>query len=365
MAIGGRNRNSVLFLAPDELKGLIRMDEAIKVVDQGYGEAARYPIVNAPRRRVHSPDGVRISSFPGGIPGLGVIGSMTRAESVIQDGGDNQEYGYREHPVYLLWDSSNGRLQSVMMGEIFDDRIGFSSIMALRTAATTAVGVDRLARADAKVLGLFGTGGQALNTVLAVACVREIERVQVYSRNPDNRRNFVDRAAKLVSAEIVPADGPEQVIAGADVVVSATNSNVPVFDGSLLMPGQHVATIVGSNQQLVEGGFVKRARRENDDETVCRADVIVTNWVESVFADRQAGLMEPLQAGLISKEQIIGLGDVVSGQHPGRTADTNITYHFNNNGTAAADLAIAKAVYDRAVKDGRGSELVIAAPGQQ
>lgn len=359
-----RNRNSVLFLRPEELKGLIRMDEAIEAVDQGYREAAAFPVVNAPRRRVHSPDGIRVSNFPGGIPGMGVIGSMTRAETVNLE-GTNQDYGYREHPVYLLWDSKTARLLSVMMGEICDERIGFSSLMALRTAATTGVGVKHLARPDAKVMGLFGSGGQALNKVLAVKAVRDIQRINVYSRNPENRRAFCAQAARLCDVECVPVDGPEAVIEGADLVICATSSNVPVFDGHLLQPGQHVATIVGSNTQLVEGGFIKQGRRENDDETVRRADVIVTNWVDSVLSEKQCGLWDPMEAGIITREQIIGLGDVAAGKHPGRTAPEQITYHFNNNGTAAADLAIAKVVYDRAVADGRGLDLDIAPPGTQ
>jgi alanine dehydrogenase len=359
-----RNRNTVLFLRPDELKGLIRMDEAVEAVDQGYREAAAFPVVNAPRRRVHSPDGVRVSNFPGGIPGMGVIGSMTRAETVDLD-PNNQEYGYREHPVYLLWDSKTARLLSVMMGEICDERIGFSSLMALRTAATTGVGVKHLARPDAKVMGLFGSGGQALNKVLAIKAVRDIERINVYSRNPENRRAFCKQVEKLCEVEAVPVDGPEAVIKGADMVICATSSNVPVFDGHLLEPGQHVATIVGSNTQLVEGGFIKKGRRENDDETVRRADVIVTNWVDSVFSEKQCGLWDPIEAGIITREQVLGLGDISSGKHPGRTSPEQITYHFNNNGTAAADLAIAKVVYDRAVEAGRGMELDIAAPGKQ
>lgn len=359
-----RNRNAVLFLRPEDLNGLIRMEEAIEAVEQGYREAAAFPVVNAPRRRVHSPDGVRVSNFPGGIPGMGVIGSMTRAETVGLD-TTNQGYGYREHPVYLLWDSKSARLLSVMMGEIFDERIGFSSLMALRTAATTGVGVKHLARRDARVLGLFGSGGQALNKALAITSVRNIARINVFSRDPENRRKFCERVEKLCGVEAVPADNPQAVIKDADLVVCATSSNVPVFDGHLLEPGQHVATIVGSNTQLVEGGFIKRGRRENDDETVRRADVIVANWVDSVLTEKQCGLWDPLQAGIITRDGIIGLGDVAAGLHPGRTADEQITYHFNNNGTAAADLAIAKVAYDRAVKDGRGIELDIAPPGMQ
>lgn len=364
MTGAGHNRNTILFLGPDQLKGLINMDEAVAAVEQGYKEAAEHPIGNAPRRRVHSPDGVRVSNFPGGIPGMGVIGSLTRTESVTHD-PKNQEYPYREHPVYLLWDSHSARLLSIMVGEIFDERTGFSSIMALRTAATTGVGVKHLARPDAKVVGLFGTGGQALNKLLAIKAVRDMSAVRVYSRNPENRRKFAEIASKLVGVEVTPVDGPEAVIKGADMVFCATNSNVPVFDGHLLEPGQHVVTVVGSNTQLVQGGWVSSGRRENDDETVRRADVIATNWVESVMQDQQAGLYEPLQQGIITADQIIGLGDIAAGLHPGRTSPEQITLHFNNNGTAAADLAIAKICYDRAKEQGRGMPLDIPVPGTQ
>ena len=94
----------VLLLRPQEIKDVIDMKQAIDLVEQGYREAQGFPIINAPRRRVHSQQNVRISSFPGGIDGLGVIGSLTRGEQVAHD-PRSQEYPYREHPVYLLWDS--------------------------------------------------------------------------------------------------------------------------------------------------------------------------------------------------------------------------------------------------------------------
>ena len=359
-----RNRNAILFLGPEEIKGLISMEEAVAAIEQGYREADEYPIGNAPRRRVHSPDGVRVSNFPGGIPGLGVIGSLTRAEMVSQE-GENQSYPYREHPVYLLWNSKTAKLDGVMMGEIFDQRTGFTSIMAFRTGATTGVGVKALARPDAEIFGLFGAGGQAVNKILAINAVRDIEKVKVFSRNPENRIAFCERMGTMIDKEIVPVDTPEDVIKGSDVVISATNSNVPVFDGSLLEPGQHVVTVVGSNSALVEGGWLKSGRRENDDETVRRADVIVVNHRESVMQEKQAGLYDPIQQGIISFEDVHALGEVLTGSHPGRTGNDQITYHFNNNGTAAADMALAKIVFDRAREDGRGMEIDIPVPGTQ
>ena len=361
-----RNRNAILFLGPDEIKGLITMEEGVAAIEQGYREADEFPIGNAPRRRVHSPDGVRVSNFPGGIPGLGVIGSLTRAEMVAQgDDGANQGYPYREHPVYLLWDAKTSRLDGMMMGEIFDARTGFTSIMAFRTGATTGVGVKALSREDSHVFGLLGSGGQAVNKILAINAVRDIHKVKVYSRNPENRLAFCDRMSEMIGKEIVPVESAEEAVRGSDVVISATDSNVPTFDGAWLEPGQHVATVVGSNSALVEGGWLKTGRRENDDETVRRADVIAVNHLESVRMEKQAGLFDPLEQGIITDDDIISLGSVLAGTHPGRTSDDQITYHFNNNGTAAADMALAKIVFDRAKEDGRGTEIDIPVPGTQ
>ena len=284
---------------------------------------------------------------------------------MVSHEGSNQSYPYREHPVYLLWNSETAKLDGMMLCEIFDERTGFTSVMAFRTGATPGVGVDALARKDSKVFGLFGSGGQAVNKILAIDAVRDIEKVKVFIRNPENRVAFCDKMAPMINKEVIPVETPEEVIKGSDVVISATDSNVPVFNGSLLEPGQHVVTVVGSNSALVEGGWLKSGRRENDDETVRRADVIAVNHLESVTMEKQAGLYDPIQQGIIAEDDIHSLGSILTGAHPGRTSDEQITYHFNNNGTAAADMALAKIVFDRAKEQGRGNEMDIPIPGTQ
>ena len=82
-----------------------------------------------------------------------------------------------------------------------------------------------------------------------------------------------------------------------DVVICATNTNIELFDGSQLVPGQHVTGIIGSNKQLVRGGFLKKARREIDDATAVKADVIVTNLKESMVSEEQGGFVWPYRAG--------------------------------------------------------------------
>lgn len=169
----------------------------------------------------------------------------------------------------------------------------------------------------------------------------------------------------MIDAEFMPVDTSREAVEGVDVVVCATSSNVPVFDGNWLEPGQHVVTVVGSNSALVEGGWLKSGRRENDDETVRRADFIITNWLELVKQERQAGLVDPIEAGIIGWEKVHELGELPLGTFAGRTDDQQITFHANNNGTAAADLALAKWVSDECRKMGRGMLIDLPIAGDQ
>jgi alanine dehydrogenase len=346
----------VLILRPDELQGLVSMREAIDAIEQGYREAAEFPVINAPRRRVHSPSGVRVSSFPGGVHGLGVIGAQTRAELVRQQ-ETNQTYAFRGAPVHVLNDSETGELLAILIGEIDEKTMGPTSLMAFRTAAASGVGFRHLVREDAETVGLLGSGGQAANQLLALATERPIKRVKVYSRDPANRRRFAETYGAKFDLDITPADAPKDVVRGVDVVVCATNTNVVLFDGDLLVPGQHVTGIIGSNIQLVKGGFLKQRRREIDDRTAERADVIATNLRESIITEEQGDLFEPIERGLISIDDVAELGEIAGGTRAGRTSDEQITYHKNNNGTGASEMALAMRAYVLAKADGRGTEI--------
>ncbi len=346
-----------LLLHPEEIQDLVSMAEAIEAIEKGYAGGHEFPVINAPRRRVHSPAGVRISNFPGGVHGMGVIGAAVRAERVVQD-GDNQHYAFREHPVHVLNDSNTGELLSIVIGEPVEKTLGYTSLVALRTAATSGVGFKYMVRENAETVGLFGSAGQAANQLLALKCTRpNIRWVRVYSRDPENRKAFANKYGPQFELDISPVSSVEEVIKGADVVLCATSTNVELFDGDLLEPGQHVTGIIGGNIQLVEGGFRKKVRREIDNRTVERADVVVTNLLESVISEKQGDLYEPIEQGIIAIEDIAELGELALGLKKGRNNESEITYHKNNNGTAAAEIAIAMLVYEKAKAAGRGAEI--------
>jgi len=347
----------VLLLKPADLQGLVSMKEAIDAIEQGYRESTEFPVINAPRRRVHSPAGVRVSNFPGGVHALGVMGAQVRAELVVQEGA-NQRYAHREYPVHVLHDSESGQLLAILIGEIDEKTIGPTSLMAFRTAATSGVGFRYLVREDARTVGLFGSGGQAANQILALKTERpSIEQVKVYSRDAENRRVFAETYGPQFDIEIIPVDTPDVLLDDVDVIICATNTNVELFDGNRLVAGQHVTGIIGGNKQLVQGGFLKKSRREIDDNTAVRSDVVVTNLKESMVSEEQGDLFGPIQAGLIDIGDIYEIGDLVTGNHPGRTSGNQITYHKNNNGTGASEMAMAMTAYRRACEEGRGTEI--------
>ncbi len=351
-----------LLLKPGETDGLVCMKDAIDAVEMGYAGGQKFPVINAPRRRVHSPAGVRISNFPGGVHLMGVIGSATRAE-LVQQAAENQSYAYREHPIHLLHDSETGHLLSILIGEINEKTLGYTSLVALRTAATSGVAFRYMVRGDARTVGLFGSGGQAANQLLALLTERPgIGLVKVYSRSFDNREAFAAKYQEKFQVEIKTVDSGREVVRGTDVVLCATNTNVELFDGDWLEPGQHVTGIIGGNVQLVQGGFLKKARREIDNKTVARADVIVTNLRESVVSEKQGDLFEPIERGIIRLEDIHELGELATGICKGRTGEDQITYHKNNNGTAASEMAVAMRAYELAKKAGRGTMIDLIDP---
>lgn len=219
-------------------------------------------------------------------------------------------------------------------------------LSGLRVGATTGLAVDKIARPEAKILGLFGTGKQALTNCEAILAVRNIQRVQVYSPNREHRENFSHRLnLPREGIEVVPLEGPEAVLNGADIVCCASNiADGHLFDGNLLKPGQMVVTIVNSD--------VTRKRSEVDEITFARASHIVLNDWESVIDNGQTELLEPMKKGLVSDDQIVLLGDIVAGRTEVRQTDDNLVYYKNNTGLAIQFAAAGRIIYDKVLHEG-------------
>jgi ornithine cyclodeaminase/alanine dehydrogenase-like protein (mu-crystallin family) len=346
-----------LLISPEEIRGIVTMSEAVEAVRLGFREWGENPELNAPRRRIHIPSGVRVSVHQGGVPAAKATGLMTHCEWV-KPMAEEQVYPRLNHPVVVLYDAAEGELKAIIVGEITCSELPNNvAVTGLRTAATSAVGTDLLARPDATSLALFGAAGQAKNHLLALMQVRKLSSVKVYSRNPDNRKKFADEMGPVTNLNITPVASPEEAVRGVDIVLTATNSSIPVFDGNWLQPGQHVTTIVGSNVGLVKGGFAATKRREIDDATLARSHVHGIVSIQQAVQDEQADIFDPVQRGVIAWDQLIEIGEILAGKKEGRTRAEQITVYKNNAGQGVADVALGAKVLENIQKKKAGKRL--------
>jgi ornithine cyclodeaminase/alanine dehydrogenase-like protein (mu-crystallin family) len=211
-------------------------------------------------------------------------------------------------------------------------------VTALRTAAVSAVATDILAVTGARRLGVFGAGVQARSHVEAIGSVRAIHCVNVYDQNPERARSLVGslRASATNGCRFEVSPSPDALVGGSDIIVTATTSRTPVFDGSLLSRGTHVNAI----------GAFKPEDRELDDETIRRARVFVDSRHEAMA---EAGdLIIPIANGAIGPDAVLGdLAYLVVDQRRGRQSPHDVTV-FKSVGLAVEDIVVADYVLKKA-----------------
>ena len=236
----------------------------------------------------------------------------------------------------LLLDEQTGFPIAVMDG-------GF--ITAMRTGAASGVATKHMARKDAAVGMILGTGVQGFAQVLAIHEARPLRKLLAWSIDAlETRQAFASRISRKIGIPVELADEPAAAVRQSDVVVLATSAAEPVVDGSWFMPGTHVNGIGSHTPKM----------RELDTQTVQRSRVVCDH---TDACKAEAGdFIIPVQAGEWSWDKVAGnLGDVILGKVPGRTSPEEITL-FKSVGLAIQDVSAARAVYDEAVKQGVGTE---------
>ncbi len=346
---------TAILAKPDDHRGILAMSEAVDAMLEAFRNWAKDPLVGELRRRTHTPKNVRITLHQGGAPAYGTTGIMTHAE-LVRIFGEKQKYPRRGRPVLVLYDSDTAALKLILIGEMHPKELpNANSVVAMPTACASMVGTDLLARKNCEVAGVFGAGDQARHHLLALMCIRKsIKRVRVFSPTPENRQKFAAEMTALLGIEVLAAHSPVEVVDGADVIICATNSNVPVFDGNWLVAGQHVTSIVSSNIGLLKRGFVNEMRREIDDRTLERADVLMTNVWGQEELDKTAVFWEASLDRPNIARKIVDAGQVIRGEKSGRTEESQITYFKNCAFWGIGAAAIGSLIYDKLSKQGKG-----------
>lgn len=227
------------------------------------------------------------------------------------------------HSVVMAVDPASGAPLALIEG---------GSLTAIRTGAASGAATDVLARPDAAVAAIFGSGVQARRQLEAVCTVRHIERVYVYSLAGAEEFAAEMAGAGPIPDDIIIAQTPREAVTAADVICAATTTRTPVFDGRDLRPGTHVNGIGSYTPEM----------QEIDATTVRRARVFVDS-VEAALAEA-GDLIIPLNAGKIDRDHInTEIGEVIAGHKPGRASAEEITF-FKSVGVSVQDAMAAQII---------------------
>jgi alanine dehydrogenase len=313
-----------LFLREADVEQLLTMRTTIDLIERVHREYSTGNAIDVPRERTRLPR-TAMHILQGAVPSAGVFGYKAYTSS-------------REGVRFLvhMYNADRGNLEALVEA----NHLGM-----MRTGAAGGVAAKWLAREDAKVVGIFGSGWQAQGQLEALAAVRKLERVKAWSRNAEKLAKFCAKMTARLSLDVVPAASAEDAVRGSDIVVTITTAVTPVFSGEWLAPGTHI-NAAGSNSLL---------RREIDEATVAKSSPVVVD--SRPTAIKEAGdLLPALEKGRLHTGMLTELGEVIAGLRPGRTSPDQITL-FESQGMAIQDLIIASELFTLAKARGLGMTL--------
>jgi ornithine cyclodeaminase/alanine dehydrogenase-like protein (mu-crystallin family) len=301
----------------DDVRRTLSMRDCIEIVREALVSVSRGTFEQAPRAILTArgtSGAVAVMTASRGDP------TDAFAVKVVGFFPENASAGLATHQgAMLVLDGRTGVVQAV---------VDAAAVTELRTAAVSAVATAALAREDAATLAVLGSGRQARAHLEAIALVRPLRSVRIWSRTRTHAGTLADEARRRMSLRVDTAETPEDAVRGADIVVTATASHEPVLAAAWLSPGTHVNAVGGAPGSVGEL-----------DPTIV---VLNSVFVESkeVALSENNDIRTAVLDGLIPASHIRAeIGDVVSGRAVGRNASDEITV-FRSLGIAAEDLAV-------------------------
>jgi len=313
-----------LFLNESDVRQLLDMPLAIEAVEEAHRELSLAKAIDVPRQRTRLPQ-TALHILQGALPGCDAIGykAYTSNRSGVR---------FLVH----VFSAASGKLRVVLEADLLG---------MMRTGAASGVATRWLARPDAEILGLFGSGWQSEGHLEAIAAVRPLRRVKVFSRNEERRATFCAKMSQRLKIDVVAAGSPEETVRGSDIVSTVTTASAPLFDAKWLSPGTHI-NAAGSNSLI---------RREVGEDVLKVSSPIVVDSRDTAL--KEAGdLLPALEKGRLSERALVELGEVIIGRHPGRSTPDEITL-FESQGMAIQDISLAVRLEALARERGLGIEL--------
>ena len=323
----------MLLLSREDVQSVLTMKDAIEAVEEAFEQYA-LGNVKMPVRSSISVEQNRgiMFTMPAYIGGeMNALGQ--KVVTVYPDNPAKHNLPTILATVQLL-DPKTGECLAVMDGAF---------LTAMRTGAASGVATKYLAGSNSATVAVFGAGVQAETQLEAVAEVRRIESAKVFDTATQRASQYCESMSKKLKINVRQSADPRETLHGSDIVICASTSRVPVFNGEWLELGMHINGI----------GSHSPDTRELDTTSVRRSKVVVDSR-EAVL--KEAGdLIIPIAEKAISSEHIWSeLGEVVLGKKKGRTSDQEITL-FKSVGLALQDVSTALVVYRKALEQNRGT----------
>ena len=324
----------MLILNAAEVQRSLPMPQAVAAMKEAFAALHSGRAIVPPRGRLESPAQCGITFvMPARVNDL-LIGDVVSASGksraaltvkVVSVFTRNPERGVRRiNAAVLVLDPETGVPIAMLEG---------ATLTAIRTAAASGAATDLLARPDAHQLAILGAGVEARTHIRAICAVRPIEAVRVYSPTRSNVEQLIDELSRdeTVSATITAADSPAEAVRNADVVCTVTTSTTPVFSDDDLASRVHINAVGSFKPHVVE----------IPAETVCRARVFVDS--REAAWDEAGDLIQPLEAGLITKDHVLAeLGELIEQASRGElvSGESGVTL-FKSVGVAVQDSVAA------------------------
>lgn len=268
-------------------------------------------------------------------------GHGTMGAKLVTVYSGNHARGLPSHlATIVLMDAETGALTALLDGRY---------ITEARTAAVSAVSVDRMARADARVLAIIGSGVQARSHLEAIRHVRPLDAVRVWSPNAEHRTRFAKEMTAESGLPVWAAGDAAAAVRDADIIVLATASHSPVVTVDDIAPGTHICAV----------GACRPTHREMPGALVAAARLVVDSRAAALI---EAGdIVLPITEGAITERHILGeLGEVVLGRCHARLREEDITI-FKSLGLAVEDIVAARLALTRAEAAGLGQHITLQA----
>ncbi len=306
----------MLFLKNTPIDQILSMAEMIATIEDTLKEVAAGRGFELPRRRIHHPNRMIFGILPGSVHGA--MGAY------IQTDLDRKIH----HENVMIFSSESGEPLI-----LFQD----CSINEYRTGAAGGIGAKYLARTGASRVAVLGSAVHAESQLKAVAAVRKLTEAWIYSPTAERRAAFAAKMEKQLEIPIHIAASVEEALENADVLITATNSQTPVFDGNRLRPGMHITSIANGDKT--------RKRQELDDTTLRRAAPIFVTSKETVCVN-ESDVFRAVRDKVIGWDKVHEISSLLLGQVAGRSDDRQITL-FKLQGTGIMDVAIGFTAYER------------------